>query len=76
MTYRAGFRDLAPSVHCDHDGCNAALEAVEARGGGPPAWLRNGTAPKGWQLMYLGQNRRRWDLCPKHVTRTIRKRRA
>lgn len=69
MSYRAGTRGLAalgipdsePRVICD--GCGVVLHA-RTRSGGPPAWLLNGTAPKGWAG---GRNEdgTRWDRCPR-----------
>lgn len=57
MTYRAGVSpELAammrwqtpayPTLQCDI--CMFSIEVKAGRGGGPPAWLRNNKAPKGW----------------------------
>ncbi len=70
MTYRCGIGprlglpEGPPHVFCDAPGCTAKFEAVEARGGGPPAWLRNGTAPPGWRTIRRGEHR--IDYCPEH----------
>jgi hypothetical protein len=74
MTYRcgigAGLEALGmepgpPHIRCDAPGCTRTFEAVATRGG-PPAWLRNGTAPKGWRTERDGDKRR--DYCPIHST--------
>lgn len=70
MTYRAGLGlgfgvdAREPMVTCDEPGCVAKFTAREGRGGGPPKWLRNGTAPPGWKLVREGDKRR--DFCPLH----------
>lgn len=71
MTYRCGIGDgMArlgmvpgpPHIFCDV--CGLKLEAVATRGGAP-AWLRKGTAPKGWGMARLPDGTRR-DFCPRH----------
>ncbi len=51
-------------VRCDAPGCTRFLE-VKATRGGPPAWLRNGTAPRGWKTRKVDDKRH--DLCPVHA---------
>lgn len=69
MTYRCailGTRHLGipehpePAIYCD--GCGLRLVA-RTRSGGPPAWLLNGKAPRGWRVERTGLGLRR-DWCP------------
>lgn len=64
MTYRCGVGpevygvEIPPSVECDM--CGARY--YEHRRGDPPAWMRNGTAPRGWLLRRCEAGRK--DYCP------------
>ncbi len=69
MTYRAGLgpgmeryglTPGPPHVFCDGSGCT---RRVDADGEMPPAWLRDGKAPKGWLLVRMPDESRR-DYCP------------
>ena len=69
MTYHAGFsfgpNPHAPYVRCDE--CGTTLIA-ETRSGGPPTWLLNRKAPKGWLLIRREQEDGsvfRRDYCPR-----------
>ena len=71
MTYRCAIFGLehigiqthpTPSIYCD--GCGARLDA-RTRSGGPPAWLLNGKAPKGWRVEHDAENHTRKDWCPR-----------
>jgi hypothetical protein len=71
MTYVCGFgpgmaglgiEPGPPHIFCDT--CGLKYEAKETRGGAP-AWLRNGTAPKGWLVRRTADGQRR-DYCPRH----------
>jgi hypothetical protein len=70
VTYRAGlglgmaslgFTPGPPHLRCD--GCGLVLEAVTQRGG-PPSWLLNRKAPKGWKMIRNDDGTRR-DWCPR-----------
>ena len=74
MTYRAAIFGLEhvgipthpePAVYCDGDGCTARVVA-RTRSGGPPAWLLDGKAPKGWAVERDEENHTRKDWCPAH----------
>lgn len=74
MTYRAGIGDGMqrfgllpgpPHIRCDAPGCDETLEARSPRIGCAPAWLLNGTAPRGWKMLRVGDGLRR-DFCPAH----------
>lgn len=78
MTYRCGIgpgiaalgvEPGPPRITCNL--CARVLEVREVRGGAP-AWLRNGTAPKGWRLVY--EDGHRIDLCPRCVEDGARRR--
>jgi hypothetical protein len=76
MTYRCGLDSRAaallgldvepgqewqpPHIYCDH--CGLKVEA-RTRSGGPPAWLLNGTSPRGWRTRRITDWTRR-DVCP------------
>lgn len=73
MTYRCGIspglealgvRPDIPHVRCDE--CGARIDAV-TRDGNMTAWLRKGTAPKGWQMIRNDARggRHRTDYCPR-----------
>lgn len=72
MTYRAAIHGLAhigipdhpyPAVYCDGIGCTVSVVAL-TRSGGPPAWLLNGKAPKGWAVERDDDKHTRLDWCP------------
>lgn len=67
MTYLAGLQgfgaDREPTLRCDECGNEMV---VRPRGqSGMPAWLRNGTAPKGWRVTEQGPPRR--HQCPQCI---------
>lgn len=74
MTYRAGIgpslaqalgvTDAAsvPTLTCDVVNCNYRIEVKPTRGG-MPAWLRNGTAPRGWRACPQLDGKKQ-HLCP------------
>jgi hypothetical protein len=61
-----GFEPGPPRIICD--GCGVTLEA-RTRSGGPPAWLLDQKAPKGWKLILrptdVEEVQIREDYCPK-----------
>ena len=61
-----GFEPGPPMLRCDYPGCTGFKEDLPTRGGAP-AWLRNGTAPRGWKTVKHPSGRR-YDLCPTHAT--------
>lgn len=67
MTYAAGIsfpgQDREPALHCDTAGCGTVLVVRPVRGG-PPRWLIDGRAPKGWRRVTEPDGRRR-DTCPR-----------
>jgi len=55
-------QDREPALHCDAAGCGTILHVRPVRGG-PPKWLLDRTAPKGWHTRI--ESGRRFDLCPR-----------
>ena len=69
MTYRCGIGPGIPGLepgppHIFCDVCGRRFEA-KARRGGPPSWLLNGKAPRGWRVVRT-VNGTRQDYCPEH----------
>ena len=59
---RFGLTPGPPHIRCD--GCGITLEA-RTKSGGPPAWLLNGKAPRGWKCVRDAEHYTRQDWCPR-----------